>query len=322
MSSLRESGNGKRKKISPAIVAVGHMMKEMIQFPDHVLGPTLGGVAAYFSVVVSKLGLPTGVVSKIGRDFSEELLHPLRRAGVDFRGVAVVSAGRRSTLIYDEQGNKKMVYPCAGVPIHFADIPEEYLPARIFYIVPEEGEVLSEVVEKLSALRKTLAVDLGGYGGAHCSKPAREDQTHALAVLLPHFAIAKASLEDCRYLFPGITNPELLAKKLVSLGVETAIITRSESGVLIANARESFEIPSLAKDVIDCTGAGDAFAAGFLFAYQQGLDVEKAGLFGSATSAVIISRTGGITFERIPSYEEVSERIKDYDKTFPVTHVC
>lgn len=67
--------------MKPDLVVIGHLMEETIEFPDQTLGPVLGGVAAYFSVVASKLGTHTGIVSKIGKDMPVELLKPLCKAG-------------------------------------------------------------------------------------------------------------------------------------------------------------------------------------------------------------------------------------------------
>ena len=91
------------------LVVVGHLMKEMIIFPDQVIGPVLGSASAYFSVITGKLGAHVGLVSKIGNDFPPELLEPLHMAGVDTRGLVVEGEeSRLSELIYAKDGNKTM----------------------------------------------------------------------------------------------------------------------------------------------------------------------------------------------------------------------
>lgn len=291
-------------------------MEEMIEFPSHTAGPVLGGVAAYFSVIAARLGGEIGVVTRIGSDMPGHLLAPLHEVDVDTRGMVVEgSESRHSLLIYDESGNKTMRYPKEGRPIEFDDIPEDYLEADIVYIAPEEGEIDSSVIERLSLLQNKLAVDLGGYGGAHCSRHTA-NQEEMLRQMLPHFHIAKLSREDCRYLFPDTRfEAEKIARLLVEWGVKIVVLTLAGEGVLIAVGNDQvFSIPAFSSKPVDCTGAGDAFAAGFLFSYQRGNTVKKAGLFASATSSLVIERTGGIALERMPSLSEVQNRMSKFQK--------
>jgi sugar/nucleoside kinase (ribokinase family) len=72
-----------------------------------------------------------------------------------------------------------------------------------------------------------------------------------------------------------------------------AVITRSEKGSLVARGDETVETPAhpVAK-VVDVTGAGDLYAAGFLFGYTKGLGLERAARLGSLAAAEVISHIG------------------------------
>ena len=59
------------------IVIMGHFVKEMIHFPDRILGPVLGSPVAYSSVVAGKLGAKVGVVTRAGKDMPDYLLSPI-----------------------------------------------------------------------------------------------------------------------------------------------------------------------------------------------------------------------------------------------------
>jgi len=208
-----------------------------------------------------------------------------------------------------------MQYPKKGKPITFQDIPEEYLTADIIYIAPEEEEIPFSVVERLSSLEKKLAVDLGGYGGAHCSEHTGKSQDKLLRQILPHFHIAKLSREDCQYLFPNTSFvAEKIAKILVKWGARVGIVTVAEEGAVIATGNDLFKIPAFTSKPIDYTGAGDAFAAGFLFSYHKDKNVKKAGLFATATSSLVIEKTGGIALERMPFLSEVKERVSEFQE--------
>lgn len=70
------------------------------------------------------------------------------------------------------------------------------------------------------------------------------------------------------------------------------VATRSEKGAVIAAGKETFQIPAVKTKVIDTTGAGDLFAAGFLFGYTQGKDLAECGRLGALAAAEVISHYG------------------------------
>jgi sugar/nucleoside kinase (ribokinase family) len=70
-------------------------------------------------------------------------------------------------------------------------------------------------------------------------------------------------------------------------------VTRSEKGSLIAAGAETFEVmPSPVEKVIDSTGAGDLYAAGFLFGHARGKSLPECGALGSLAAAEVISHMG------------------------------
>lgn len=74
---------------------------------------------------------------------------------------------------------------------------------------------------------------------------------------------------------------------------EVAVLTRSEEGSVIISGNETIEIPALpVEKVVDVTGAGDLYAAGFLFGLTQGQDLESCGKLGALAASEIISHIG------------------------------
>ena len=178
------------------LIVIGHILNETIKLPDRTIAPVLGSPAAYSSVIATRLGVRTGIVTKIGKDMPRELLKVFSEAGVDTRGIKTEGdASTTNLLIYDTLGNKKVRYLKKAPHIFFNDIPKEYLHAKIIYICPMDHEVPLETVRELSNLGKTLAVDLMGYGGATSSAhpDEKEQEGHqSLKDLVKHFHIAVA----------------------------------------------------------------------------------------------------------------------------------
>ena len=299
--------------MGPELVIIGHIINETIQYPGRTITPVLGSPAAYSSVVASRLGIKTGLVTKIGKDWPDELLQVIKDAEVDIRGVEVGDKSTRNLLIYDTSGNKKVRYLSKAPPIYALDVPEEYLKAKIIYICPMDHEVPLETVRELSNLGKTLAVDLMGYGGATSSvhPDKKEQESHqALKELIKHFHIVRASIEDSQCFFGAKEGMEEdIAHLFTEWGADIGIVTLGEKGAVVTTKDKKFRVPAFPAKVEDCTGAGDAYSAGFLVEYLRTEDSYKSALFGAATASLVIEGSGGVLLERMPTSSEVQGRI-------------
>ena len=303
----------------PDIVLIGHIVKEMIQFPDRTIGPVLGSPVAYGSVAAGRLGERVGIVTTIGEDMPDALLQPLRDARVDMRGV-LVKAGRRTTesrLIYEESGEKEIRYPQKAPAIRFDDIPSAYHGASIFYIATMDHDVPPDTIGRLRALDATLAIDLGGYGGAHSrAHPGQAERKNPtrLRELVSCFDIVRASVEDCGHLLgeaavASAAGEEETVRRFVDWGARVGLLTLGERGCVVATADGAARVPAQRGEVIDTTGAGDAFSTVFLSGYLHTGDVEWAARLGAAAVIHIIERTGGVHAARMPTREEVERKM-------------
>jgi len=292
------------------LVTIGHLIKETIKFPEKTVGPVLGSPVAYSSVAAAKLDTRVGIVTKIGKDMPEDLLKPLLEVNVDRRGIKVGKETTTNLLIYDELGNKKIEYSKKAPDIFFQDIPKDYRDPKIIFVCPINYEVPVETVEAIRKNSKaTLAVDLGGYGGAASSEHPGDYKF--LKKLVGYFDIVKASNEDCRHLL-GMKGNEEAANLFVEWGANIGIVTLGEKGCIVVTKSEKFKIPAFPAKVVDYTGAGDAYCAGFLTEYLRTKDARKSALFGCATSSLVIENTGGVTSLRMPTRSDVNKRMLLY----------
>ena len=296
---------------TPDLVCIGHVISEMIYFPDTVKGPFLGSPPAYCSVAAARQNTKTGMSTKIGSDMPQELLQPLIQAGVDVTGIHTTDQTTTTELIYDEQGHKEIRYPTKASPITVKDIPKPYHGCRLIYVCPMDNDVLTEDLADVVALGEVSAVDLGGYGGVHMSVANRE-ATASLEDLAcgvaEHFDIVKASDEDAATIF-GWDNPNEAAKRFLDRGASVAVITLGPEGALVLTRENRWEIPPLSGNVTDTTGGGDTFMAGFLSEYLRSADPLKAAQWGCATAICVIEQSGGVSIERMPEHERVEERV-------------
>jgi len=119
---------------SPALVVMGHILEEVIRFPDHDIGPVLGGPAAYASVAASRLGTETGLVTFISTSVPDFLITPLEQAGVRLDGIRQSRVTRRTILAYDDDGTKTVTYLSTPPSIKTRDVRPAYWNAHAFLI--------------------------------------------------------------------------------------------------------------------------------------------------------------------------------------------
>ncbi|MHB8280781.1 MAG: carbohydrate kinase family protein, partial [Candidatus Humimicrobiaceae bacterium] len=299
---------------------------EHIHYPDHKIGPLLGGTVSYSAVCLVRLGNKTGIVSNIGVDTPDSLIKPILDANVDVQGLNKREgiSTTKDLLIYDENGNKNIQYLTRAPEVLFSDIPKPYFNTKIFYLCPVDYEIPINTVEKIANLRDKhfkfmIAADLGGFGGAHSSLESRNKYRNNIIGILEKYIkfidIAKASEEDCCHLFNQSTErPDEFLKKLLGLGAKIAILTIGKDGALIGTKEKIFHILPIEANVVDRTGAGDTFTSAFLSEYLNSFDVERSGIFASAAASLLIEKTGGVNVKRFPSREEVLNKMKKYGK--------
>jgi sugar/nucleoside kinase (ribokinase family) len=286
----------------------------MIYFPDETKGPVLGSPPAYASVAAARQGTKTGVVTKIGPDMPSELLQPFADAGVDTRGIIMTERTTGSELIYDTNGNKEIRYPSKADPIKAVDIPEEFRNCRLVYVCTMDNDVLPEDIPAIVALGEISGVDLGGYGGVHMSKANRAACSDLAALangVAANFNIVKASDEDAIAIF-GWDDPDKAAKIWLDGGSDVVVITAGSKGALVYTSKGKSVVPPLKINAIDTTGGGDTFMAGFLSEYLRSADPVKSAQWGSATAACVIQKTGGVTANRMPTYDDVKAYADQY----------
>jgi len=301
--------------MSVQLVTVGHVLCETIVFADgRRQGPVLGSPAAYAGAAAARLGVRTGIVTRIGPDAPESLVQPLKDAGVDLTGVDFHSpVTTTNQLVYAADGSKELKYIRQAPPITISDIPESYRQAAAFHICPLDYEVSLETVAQIARLGKIMSVDLGGYGGAHvCRDTAAKKKLSRfdLERLVSLFDIVKSSDEDARLLFAGENlADEASAERLVDWGAQVALITRGAKGSLAFTKNKRYCIPALPGQVIDVTGGGDSYIAGFVAEYLRTGDAWKSAVFASAVALCVIEKTGGVRAERMPADQEARQRI-------------
>jgi ribokinase/sulfofructose kinase len=277
-----------------------------------------GGVAANVACTAARLGRDVGIVTRLGSDGdAEAVLADLREWGVD---TARVQHGpERSTysiVLRDPAGERMIV--TGGEAARSLSVSEPDLAyARDARAVFTNGYVPDRVVAPLVATRAEgtlppLAFDLAGPLAeleSRGTEPTTVDAAVEAADLFVADAVAlRAYLAHHDAPFgPRDTDP--LVEWFRDRGVRRAAFTYGDDGALLLTPETAVEVPAYDVDVVDSTGAGDAFAAGLLDAWViDGYEPIEAGRHAAAVAA--LNCTGDGARGGLPTRGEV-ERFRE-----------
>ncbi len=253
-----------------------------------------GGSAANTCVAAAMLGARVGFLGRVaddalGRDFAADLA----AAGVRFP-TPLDDAGEptaTSVILVTPDGQRTMnTYLGACVGFGPADVDEaEVASAAVTYLEgylfdpPAAQDAFRKAAAAARAAGRQVALTLSD---PFCVGRHRD----AFLAFLPSCDIVFANEAEATALF-GMTDVAEAARAL-GAAVPLAVVTRSEKGSLIVSRDGTAEVAAEPTTVVDTTGAGDAYAAGFLAAHVRGLPLAECGRWGSVAAAEVISHVG------------------------------
>jgi len=255
-----------------------------------------GGSAANTVVGVAAFGGKAGFIGKTATDqFGQVFRHDIRAAGVTF-DTPPAGAGEptgRSLILVTPDGQRTMS-TFLGVSPHLGngEVDAELIrSARILYL---EGYLFDRPDAK-AAFREAadIAARAGRQVALTLSDPFCVDRHRAefLELVRKSVDILFANEAEITSLYEAASFED--AAERARADTRLAALTRSEKGSVILSSGKAIEIAAApVEEVVDTTGAGDLYAAGFLFGVARDMPLETAGKLGSLAAAEIISHLG------------------------------
>jgi sugar/nucleoside kinase (ribokinase family) len=264
------------------------------------MGPAIeisGGSAANTAVGVGSFGGRAAFIGKVAEDeFGRIFRHDIKAAGVTFKTPAVAAGGKatsRSLILVTPDGQRTMntVLGISTDLDHGEVDPEIIKNSEIVYL---EGYLFDQPTAK-AAFRQALSIAKGSgrrvaltLSDSFCVERHRDE---FLDLIRSGIDILFANESEIMSLYQ--TKIFDIAAGLVGKDTPLAVLTRSEKGSVIVSAGETILVaPEPVKKVVDTTGAGDLFAAGFLFGTARGMSLADCGRLGSFAAADIICHIG------------------------------
>jgi ribokinase len=251
-----------------------------------------GGSAANTIAGLAGLGLRTGFIGAVGEDAEGRvMLNDFKTRGVDTSGVSILTARTGFIIGFVDAKGERTLYPHPG-----ANSSLTYSKKQLDYAQNASFLQLSSFVDDLqfrlqkklvSLLPKTVKISFSP-GGLYSKK--------GLAALLP---IIRRShivfLNEDEIL--AMTGKEYKAgsRMLIAAGAKIVAVTLGSKGCFVSDEKREYMLPAEKVKVIDTTGAGDAYAAGFLYALIKGKSINDAGKSGNKVASACIKEFGART---------------------------
>jgi sugar/nucleoside kinase (ribokinase family) len=254
-----------------------------------------GGSVANSIAGIAALGAKAGYVGKVADDqLGEVFSHDIHSLGVEFDTPASTSgiSTARCFIIVTPDANRTMnTFLGACQELGEDDIAEDQIArAKIVYL---EGYLWDPPAAKKAFLKAMGAAHEAGnrvaltLSDSFCVGRYRDE---FLELVEKQVDILFANEDEITSLYQ--TDDFEAALGRVSKANCLAILTRGEKGASIVSGDGRVDVPAFPCDVVDTTGAGDLYAAGFLYGLSQNMDHETCGRIAAISAAEIISHVG------------------------------
>jgi sugar/nucleoside kinase (ribokinase family) len=247
------------------------------------------GTAGGTAVVLARLGAEVASYGALGADpIGDTLLALLTREGVDTSGLVRKADQQTSASVLPVRPNgDRPAWHCIGANGAFTLDDLGSLDGHEFVHLGGPEFLGGEAAGRLLA----AARERGATTSLDILAPGDPDMLAWVADALPHTDYLLPNDEQVLG-FTGAASLEEGARRLVERGAGCVAVTQGAKGALVVTADEVVEVPAYDVEVVDTTGCGDAFSAGFLRGLSLGADLAGAARLGCATAAQVAQGLG------------------------------
>ncbi|MCC6539771.1 MAG: carbohydrate kinase family protein [Bryobacterales bacterium] len=254
----------------------------------------MGGNGSNTAYALARLGVPVKVMGMVGRDErGEGLLAKLAGAGVDTAWVQRSEGPTTTTICVANRAGDRLFLQRPGSSLEAFAEPANFtreLCAGVshyhqanLYSLANLRKHSAETMRRARAAGLTVSVDTGWAADGRWMD--------VLGPALPNTDLLFVNEDEARML-TGHTEPDAIARTLRDAGATDIALKLGARGCVLYTGGERIECAPFAVEVVDTTGAGDNFAAGFLAALHRGLNYAEAGRVANATGAISVTMLG------------------------------
>ena len=312
MFSFDSKLNFSNKEID--VFTIGELLVDMISndyddnFDCNQYTKHFGGSPANIAMNIKRLGGNAAISSSVGNDgLGDFLINHLKNNNIDTSYINKVNNSTSMVLVSKSKSTPVPIfYRGADYNIDYDDNIDYALKnCKIvhFSCWPISQESSRQTIEKVIDKARKNNILIGFDPNYHeMIWEKNHDGLEYIKNLVSKVDIIKPSEVDAERIF-GPDTPENQVKKFIDLGAKLVIMTLGKDGAIVNNGVETLTFKTLATEIVDNTGAGDAFWSGFYTGLTKSYSLKDSLNLGFATSAFKLKHVGAIT--NLPTIEEI-----------------
>ncbi|MBT6274118.1 MAG: sugar kinase [Chromatiales bacterium] len=286
----------------PDLICMGEPLVEFNQQPDGRYLQGFGGDAANCAVAAARLGLDVALVTALGQDsFGDAIVAMLEGEGVSTDAIArdaeaptgiyfVVHTREGHQFEYRRVGSAASLFGAERLPVALLGQSRALHVSGISQAIsPTADAAVDAAIEAANGAGALVFYDTNFRARLWSAERARR----AMERVLPRCTVALPGLEDARIL-TGLHDPGQIVDAYLGYGVRVVALTMGGDGVLVATADDRATIEPITSELVDATGAGDAFDGAFISHYLESCDAFAAANFANAAAALSVRGFGAI----------------------------
>lgn len=295
-----------------SLVIVGTVAFDAIETPFGKTDKIVGGAATFAGLAASYLYKKVKLVSVIGDDFGDDNMNILRSKDIDVEGVEIVNGGKSffwSGRYHNDMNSRDTLATELNVLADFdPKLPESYQDCKYLLLGNLTPQVQMATLDRLKNKPRLVVLDTMNFW--------MDVALDNLKAVLKKVDVLTINDAEARQL-SGEYSLVKAAEIILQMGPDYLIIKKGEHGALLFGEGQVFSAPALPlADVFDPTGAGDAFAGGFIgyLAKVKSINfnnMKNAVVYGSALASFCVEKFGTEQLQHLSS-DNIRHRIQRF----------
>ncbi len=294
-----------------SLLVVGSLGIDTIETPFGRVEDVLGGSATYIATAASYFVTPIRLVGVVGGDFKKEYIDFLESRDIDLEGLQIMEGGktfRWGGRYHYDLNTRDTLFTELNCFEHFNPIiPESYRKTTYVCLGNIDPDLQRRVLEQIAKPRLVIGDTMNFW------IKGKNKELLATLKLMDVLVVNESEVRE----LTGEPNLIKAAKLIIRMGPKTVVVKKGEHGALMVTERTIFSAPAYPlENINDPTGAGDAFAGGFIgwIARTDDLsddNIKRAVIYGSALASFCVER---FSLDRLKelTYLEIQDRFRSF----------